>query len=294
MVLLWLLGLILVALGVLGFRLGLPLKETAFGSALVVAASVATVGGFILAGLAMVVSELRRIARQLRNERRETDGGRGAGRRVEPRLDGPANPDAGIIASRFDPPFAAPVRDRADRAQGQGAPGGAAVTAAGGKKAREPSLEPSPVPSPEPSPVPGPVPGREGGLQSTREPGGEWGREGARPEPVAVPAGIVLPAPAPAQPAAPSQAVPGLAGKPAAAQGVKLPWRALRPAPMASDGAAAAATDRPAPRVLKTGSINEVPYTLFSDGSVETPAEDGTLRFASIDEFRRHIETGAD
>lgn len=280
MVLLWLLGLILAALGVLGFRLGLPLKETAFGSALVVAASVATVGGFILAGLAMVVSELRRIARQLRNERRETDGGRGAGLRVEPRLDGPANPDGGIIATRFDTPFAAPVRDAAERAQGQGAPGGAAATAVGGKKAREPNLEPNLEP------------GREGGLR--REPGRGGGREGDRPEPVAVPAGIVLPAPAPAQPGAASQADPGLAGKPAAAQGVKLPWRALRPAPMTSDGATVAATDRPAPRVLKTGSINDVPYTLFSDGSVEMPAEDGNLRFASIDEFRRHIETAAD
>ena len=46
-------------------------------------------------------------------------------------------------------------------------------------------------------------------------------------------------------------------------------------------------------RILKSGVINEVTYTLFSDGTIETQTPKGTQRFGSIDEFRRHLENGA-
>jgi hypothetical protein len=53
---------------------------------------------------------------------------------------------------------------------------------------------------------------------------------------------------------------------------------------------AAGAAMRPV-TVLKSGKFNDVSYTLFSDGSIETQmADGGTLRFGSIDEFRRHLE----
>jgi hypothetical protein len=44
---------------------------------------------------------------------------------------------------------------------------------------------------------------------------------------------------------------------------------------------------------LKSGTINDVSYTLFSDGSIETLTPEGTLRFDSIDEFRQHLEKSA-
>jgi hypothetical protein len=53
---------------------------------------------------------------------------------------------------------------------------------------------------------------------------------------------------------------------------------------------AAVAAGRPAVRVLKSGKFNDVSYTLFSDGSIETQTPEGTLRFGSIDEFRRHLD----
>lgn len=43
-------------------------------------------------------------------------------------------------------------------------------------------------------------------------------------------------------------------------------------------------------RILKSGVINEVAYTLFSDGTIESQTTAGTEHFASIDEFRRHLE----
>jgi prepilin-type processing-associated H-X9-DG protein len=36
--------------------------------------------------------------------------------------------------------------------------------------------------------------------------------------------------------------------------------------------------------------IEQTAYTLFADGSVETPLPEGVLRFASIEEFLGHLE----
>jgi hypothetical protein len=50
---------------------------------------------------------------------------------------------------------------------------------------------------------------------------------------------------------------------------------------------------RPEPRpvsVLKSGVIDEMAYTLFTDGSIEAQMPDGTMRFDSIEELRRHLE----
>jgi hypothetical protein len=45
--------------------------------------------------------------------------------------------------------------------------------------------------------------------------------------------------------------------------------------------------------VLKSGVVNGMPYTLFSDGSIEAQLPEGTLRFGSIAELRNHIEQSA-
>jgi hypothetical protein len=45
--------------------------------------------------------------------------------------------------------------------------------------------------------------------------------------------------------------------------------------------------------VLKSGVVNGMPYTLFSDGSIEAQLPEGTLRFGSITELRNHIEQSA-
>ena|SRR5215470_9293498 len=59
--LLALLSFITVAAGVFGLGLGVPIRETWFGAALLITGSVAVTGGFILMGLAAVVYELRQI-----------------------------------------------------------------------------------------------------------------------------------------------------------------------------------------------------------------------------------------
>jgi hypothetical protein len=45
--------------------------------------------------------------------------------------------------------------------------------------------------------------------------------------------------------------------------------------------------------VLKSGIVNGMAYTLYSDGSIEAQLPEGTLRFGSITELRNHIEQRA-
>jgi protein subunit release factor A len=45
--------------------------------------------------------------------------------------------------------------------------------------------------------------------------------------------------------------------------------------------------------VLKSGMVSGMPYTLYSDGSIEAQLPEGTLRFGSITELRNHIEQSA-
>jgi hypothetical protein len=42
--------------------------------------------------------------------------------------------------------------------------------------------------------------------------------------------------------------------------------------------------------VLKSGVVDGMAYTLYSDGSIEAQLPQGTLRFGSIAELRNHIE----
>ena len=57
--------------------------------------------------------------------------------------------------------------------------------------------------------------------------------------------------------------------------------------------ASTSSSDSAAISVLKSGVVNSMPYTLYSDGSIEAQLAEGTLRFGSITELRNHIEQSA-
>jgi hypothetical protein len=42
--------------------------------------------------------------------------------------------------------------------------------------------------------------------------------------------------------------------------------------------------------ILKSGVVDGMGYTLYVDGSIEAELPNGTLRFASINELRSHLE----
>ena len=69
------------------------------------------------------------------------------------------------------------------------------------------------------------------------------------------------------------------------------PQSAQGGAPPPSAKPAAAQQEAPAPvSILKSGVVEGMAYTLYSDGSIEAQLPQGTLRFGSITELRNHIE----
>ncbi len=53
---------------------------------------------------------------------------------------------------------------------------------------------------------------------------------------------------------------------------------------------AASASERRTVAILKSGVVDGMGYTLYVDGSIEAELPQGTLRFASINDLREHLE----
>jgi hypothetical protein len=53
---------------------------------------------------------------------------------------------------------------------------------------------------------------------------------------------------------------------------------------------AARSGDQPPVTVLKSGVVDGMAYSLYSDGSIEAQMPEGMMRFASIDELRAHLD----
>jgi hypothetical protein len=51
-----------------------------------------------------------------------------------------------------------------------------------------------------------------------------------------------------------------------------------------------AAEATPAVTVIKSGVVDGMAYSLYSDGSIEAQMPEGMLRFASLDALRAHLE----
>jgi len=67
------------------------------------------------------------------------------------------------------------------------------------------------------------------------------------------------------------------------------PRRDDKPAERRPDNAAKPASER-TPTILKSGVIDGMPYTLYADGSIEAELPQGTVKFASVDALRAHLE----
>jgi len=74
------------------------------------------------------------------------------------------------------------------------------------------------------------------------------------------------------------------------------PQRRAPPTPSTFDeanGAAARDAEQPAVTVLKSGVVDGMAYSLYSDGSIEAQMPEGMMHFASIDELRAHLDQRA-
>jgi hypothetical protein len=278
-------GFALVGLAAIGF--GIPVNEFSFGNTLIIAGAVFASTGALMIGLWVVVRELRAIALQL-------GGGLPAGSRAEasrqpaaagaaPR--GDASQDSGLLISGAQPPA------------GDAEPGPAAVPppwldeATARDRVRS-EAAPEPV---EAAPAVKPRRNLLFSSSSRKE------RERAETRTAELPAADPHPAPPPPPPE-PSEPPPATFDdawpKPDRARpaDAPLPRRAARtPSTFSENGAerrppAARPEEQPPVTVLKSGVVDGMAYSLYSDGSIEAQMPEGMMRFASIDELRAHLD----
>jgi hypothetical protein len=279
-------GIAVLAAGLLAVVFGIPVKEFSFGNTLILAGAVAACTGVILLGLAVVVRELQNIARRL----------------------GPANLAASranatpalAVASAGEQPASATL----DRAEPAAQPSASASSPApwqeeGGARDRGRGRDDGAPEATPPEPAAATKPKRNllFSSSSRRE------RERAAGTPDA-PAADPAPAP-PVAPPAPNDAAPATfedawpqsdRGRSDALRRTRTPStfaepNAAAPAPASERAAPTARSEEPAPvTVLKSGVVDGMAYSLYSDGSIEAQMPEGMMRFASIDELRSHLD----
>ncbi|WP_027550473.1 hypothetical protein [Bradyrhizobium sp. Cp5.3] len=282
-------GIFAVLAGLLTVLFGYSVRDFSLGSTLIIAGTIGVCSGMLLAGLYVVVLELQGIARRLAGSVAPSDV------RVRPVLPsglvppGTAAPDlapspAMKVEPMPPPPFAAPPPWLDDAA------------------ARERSRVEAPAAPEEPPPVAPEAPRRRNLLfastsRKERERAEAKAAEGLPPYPHAEPA---TPAPPETPPASFDDAWP----KPDRMRPPEPP-ASRRPAPPPRTPSIftepAAPTPPPAPEppppaeqppvtVLKSGIVDGMAYSLYSDGSIEAQMPEGMMRFASIDELRAHLD----
>jgi hypothetical protein len=306
--LLLLFGAIAMAAGVFVVAFGIPIRESPFGAALLIAGSVSITGGFIVVGLAAAVQELQRVVQGLKTrgpvprplrpvERKDGKREEGAERRPgPPRIPMPARP--GVAAPNLMPTNL----DASPDAQPQG-------------QARKPGPDWLRRAVAEIESAPRPVEAAPGGPDTYRNDPDSYRNDDVRPLPPDV---------WPRANPSPEPAVPEVRQAPAASQQnifdmvwpsdrrradappekrfeapLETPMRPIEtrppppapaPPPVAPPAAPPARVEQRPLSILKSGVIDEMAYTLFTDGSIEAQMPDGTMRFASIDELRQHLE----
>jgi hypothetical protein len=294
---------------------GIPVNEFSFGNTLIVCGVTALVGGLIVVGLGVVVAQLQHIAEALASQAP-----------IRPSRPHDMFESApGQHAASGRPPFPPkPKSDAGSRDQQQSDAHPEAPVGSFAPTLRNPDEAPAAVEddvslSPQyPMSVPMPaasdfdaekVEARQDFRQEIRQ----EAHQDPRDEPK-FDAGwrALAPPPAPRQPRAPEttyfDAMWPVAPDKAKAQDMDPAESDARPyeprlEPPQRETAAVAAKRtepdtpklRPAsePRavaILKSGVVDGMGYTLYVDGSIEAELPQGTLRFASINELRSHLE----
>jgi len=266
-------GIGLLVAGLVTIGLGIEL-DLSFGNTLVLAGAIVACTGVLMLGLWIAVRELKAIARQLSGlPALSRSAGLGAA------LGDQAPEDGGMLFSRDQqtlesvlpaepaPSAAPPWREEA-ASRGRGevpAPAPAAkprrnlLFSSSSRKereraeAREPSGPPLPgVPPPQESNPPPPATFDDAWPRPERSRTPDAPRRGGR---------------------APSTFTEPGAGAASADQ----------------IGPAARSEDQPQVTVIKSGVVDGMAYSLYSDGSIEAQMPEGMMRFASIDELRAHL-----
>jgi hypothetical protein len=249
-------------------------SSAAIGHTLIISGTTALATGLIVIGLAAVVSRIRRLAEALDRQPLPRIAGErfdvGRFERKDSTELAPVLPPAVSVAQAeqqdgaVEEPPLGPI-SAPDTHQG--------VDAAGTSPPTEPSVADT-VAAPPASTEP---------VSSERgaKPSDSWPAAPSVPE---------------AEPVEPGSAItdgPETAPPEAAALGPRPRYQPVvpRPRPAAPPPAAPPELSAPAaaPIILKSGVLDGMAYTLYSDGSIEAELRDGTMRFRSIPELRAYM-----
>ena len=280
-------GIGLVLAGLLAIGFGIPIKEFSTGNTLIIAGVIGVCSGAIMLALGMVVRELKNIVRRLGNGMPEARGE--AMRSVLP------------VAAARDTASADGGFPAAEHPGGSGAysPATPPPFAPAGLPPwqNEAVLRDHPIPEPLHPEPPSPKPKRNLLFSSTSRK--ERERAEARGEPLSLdllssdlrprpptvpPVETAEPPPAPFADTWPraGRAKPGES---------PLPRRSRMPPTLTeADDGPGRPEGEPDVTVLKSGVVDGMAYSLYSDGSIEAQMPEGMMRFASIDELRAHLD----
>jgi len=273
-------GIGLVLAGLLAIGFGIPIKEFSTGNTLIVTGVMGVCTGAIMFALWIAVRELRNIARRLGPVASQTAG--------------EAAIEAALAA--VDDPFPS-GRDQPAAPQASSAP------PAPPPWQDEDVLRDHPIPEPmfpEDSVPPTPqTPKQKRNLffSSTSRKDRDRTQRTSEPLPLDMLSSDLRPGPPLHDPAEPQPALFNEARTRAdrTRPGEMPPRRGSR-GPMAFDEGDAGPSrnsDQPSVTILKSGIVDGMAYSLYSDGSIEAQMPEGLMRFASIDELRAHLDKRA-
>jgi hypothetical protein len=275
-------GAIAALAGLGAIALGIPVKEFSFGNTMILSGTMGVCTGLVLFGLSLVVGELRVIAHRLRLRMS-----------IEAGTKALQLPDGDVQSAPVDIAAKPPTEDlwrEGGTSRGRGRPPEFAA-----------SLDPEPAPELEPSPRPKrnlmfAATSRKERERAEKE---KWpadppvtefrspalGEADFEEQPVAEP-----PAIEPAQPGF-DDAWP----KPERIRATEPPplqRRAPRAAPAFSEPVVRPArnSEPSGVSVIKSGVVDGMAYSLYSDGSIEAQMPEGMMRFGSIDQLRTHLD----
>jgi hypothetical protein len=262
-------GIISVLAGLMAIVYGASVQAFSLGNTLIVAGSTAACAGMLLVGLWVVVRELRSLARQLAPR----TSAESRGRQPPPGVNPSRGADNGFLFGRDEPEML-----DADDLETAAPPVSPQQDSAGPRD--RPRLPPLPEPAVEPAAPPArsgrdrlfSTPRRERDRSPSRavESLGSGANAGEATEAASVNFENAWPKPERAR-----------AGE------AELPRRSGRAS--SSRFADSAGEDRSASTIIKSGVVDGMAYSLYSDGSIEAQMPEGMMRFGSIDELRAHL-----
>jgi hypothetical protein len=261
-------GILSVLVGLIAIVYGVLVQAFSLGNTLIVAGATATCTGMLLIGLWVVAGELRNIARRLAP--RTSDESRG--RLLPPGAIPSRGADGGFPFSRDEPAML--DADDLDTAAPPVSPQPWQDDAAPRDR---PRLPPLPEPAVEPAP---PRSGRDRLFSTPRrerdrapsravEPLGSEANAGEATEAASVNFENAWPRPERTR-----------------ASEAELPRRSGR---TSSRFAASATSEDGSSTIIKSGVVDGMAYSLYSDGSIEAQMPEGMMRFGSIEELRAHL-----